>query len=211
MKKLSISQLFASVVGLAIALVLFIVWFSSYEMKQLGLNSKQNINQAVQPLVESAKTGIEVQRTRINLRDYLLSSQIGQSAEKQLEFKKRYHQLSEKINERIGNLNNELKTQENSQLMKQIEQQWGVLQQVVKDIEQAIESNNHPLATEFMLTRCYAAAGDLTDSLYQLDALLEKTTHDALEQQINSAEKTKQQMLYPFNLKKSIVGSENCR
>lgn len=196
MNKLSISQLFAAVVGLAIALVLFIVWFSSSEMKQLSLESKQSISQAVEPMTDLAKIGVEVQRTRVNLRDYLLSSQIGQTPDKQAEFKKRYHQLSDKINERINHLSGEIKTPEEKQLMGQIQQQWNVLLQVVKDIEQAIESNNHTQATEFMLTRCYAAAAKLTDSLYQLDAELENVTKDTLDHQLSMAEKTTQQMLW---------------
>ena len=196
MKKLSISQQFGLVVGLAILLVITVIFFASSEMKNLGRTSKESITAAVKPMTELAKTGIEVQRIRVNLRDYLLSSQIGQPAEKRTEFKQRYQKLATSVSNRVKILKSETQTPEESKLMEKINQEWDVLVKVVIDIEQAIDSNNGPLATEYMLTRCYSAANALSDTLYELDDLFETTTFKTLDAQLATAEKTTTTMLW---------------
>lgn len=187
MNKLSISQKFGIAIGLLVIQLMAIVWFASSELQYRAETSKASLEKGIQPLIILSKSGIEIQRARINLRDYLLATQAGKALEETRAIKMRYKELANAVSDEVRKLQPFFTSPDERDLMRRYEQEWSNLLTVIGDIEKAIESGNTQLATEFMLTRCFEAAAALTRTLIQMDEVLEKNMHQVMDANLSAA------------------------
>ena len=168
MKNLSISQKFFLVIAVLTFNTVGIIWFASSQLAANAEATKSSISAGIKPTQLLTSMGIELQRARVNLRDYYIALEAGKTGDDALKFKQRVGELAAKLNNHATDLKTLITVPEEKAVLQRFDSDWETLGKVILDIEKAVENNNFALARELLTTRCPQAAIAASKSLEEL-------------------------------------------
>ena len=158
MKNWTISRKMILSMGVLVVLSISILTAFSVELKNQSNSSKTAMDVDVAPLLDVAATQNLIQRARINLRDAMIASQAGESAEKVTYYQNNYRKIAGQVDELISTMKSRDMSDEAKQFLNSGVEGWNELKGVVGKIEKATMDHNYQVATGLLLNECYTAA-----------------------------------------------------
>ena len=187
MNNLTISQKIALIIAMMAIQMVGIALYAGSELKSRAEIAQKSLDSGIKPLGILTKTGVAIQRARINLRDNLISAVADMPAEDISKYRSRIQELANSVNKSMEDLKPFFVTDSDKLLLDRFTREWDLLGHVVADVEKAIDKKDFGKARELILTRCYESAAALNKTFGEIEDSREKALYRVAQANVDAA------------------------